>query len=313
MLDPSEIYDVEPDAAELLDAARTGLTYAGPVLLHAVRGFIDAGSAGLLAAAHLAQELTTSRLAAFDVDQLLDYRSRRPTMTFDSTTWSAYAEPELVLDVVHDAAEVPFLLLHGLEPDIQWERYAAAVRQLIERFDVPLTIGIHGIPMGVPHTRPLSVTAHGTRPGLVGDHTSWFGSVQVPASASSLLEYRLGKSGHDAMGFAVHVPHYLAQSPFPQATIAALENVQRATGLDLRVAALTAGARAATEEIERQVEASPEVSAVVRALEEQYDTFTASVGSMNLLAEAAGIPTADELGDEFERFLAQQGGDGATH
>lgn len=313
MLDPSEIYDVEPDATELLDAARTGLTHAGPVLVHAVRGFVDAGSAGQLAAAHLANELQTTRLATFDVDQLLDYRSRRPIMTFDSSTWSEYAEPELVLDLVQDVAGVPFLLLHGLEPDVQWERYVSAVRQLVERFDVPLTIGIHGIPMGVPHTRPLSVTAHGTRSELIADYTSWFGAVQVPASASALLEYRLGKSGHDAMGFAVHVPHYLAQSPFPQASITALENVQLVTGLDLRVAALTAVAREATEEIERQVEASAEVSAVVHALEEQYDTFSRSIGRTNLLAETPDIPTADEIGAEFERFLAQQGGDGTAH
>ena len=41
-----------------------------------------------------------------------------------------------------------------------------------------------------------------------------FGTVQVPASWSALLELRLGESGHDALGFAVHVPHYLAQAEF---------------------------------------------------------------------------------------------------
>ncbi|NMR20625.1 proteasome assembly chaperone family protein [Cellulomonas fimi] len=310
MLDPSEIYDIEPDTAEQLDAVRDGSSGSGPVLLHAVRGFVDAGSAGALAAEHLAEELPTTRLATFDVDQLLDYRSRRPAMTFDSTTWSEYAEPELVVDLVRDTAGVPFLLLHGLEPDVQWERYAAAVRRLVERFDVPLTIGIHGIPMGVPHTRPLTVTAHATRPELVAHHTSWFGAVQVPGSASSLLEYRLGQSGHDAMGFAVHVPHYLAQSPFPHASITALESVEKASGLDLRVAALTEAAGEALAEVNRQVESSEEVAAVVRALEEQYDSFTRSIGRTNLLAETSAIPTADELGEEFERFLAQQGGDG---
>ena len=82
-----------------------------------------------------------------------------------------------------------------------------------------------GIPMGVPHTRPLGVTAHASRTDLVSDHVSWFGTVQVPASASAVLEYRLGRWGHDAMGFAVHVPHYLAQSPYPQASLVALEHV----------------------------------------------------------------------------------------
>jgi hypothetical protein len=309
MLDPSEIYEVDPQVAGRLAELSAHLTDGGPVLLHAIRGFVDAGSAGQIAAEHIREGLDCVRLATFDVDQLLDYRSRRPLMTFDSTTWSDYNEPELVLDLVTDADGVPFLLLHGVEPDVQWERFAAAVRQLVERFDVPLTIGIHGIPMGVPHTRPLTATAHATRPELVADHTSWFGTVQVPAGAGALLEYRLGQSGHDALGFAVHVPHYLAQSPFPLASQTALRNVQRSTGLDLRVAGLDDAVREATEEIDRQVAASAEVAAVVHALEEQYDSFARSIGRTSLLADTAEIPTADELGDEFERFLASQGGD----
>ncbi len=308
MLDPSEIYDVDPlAAAELAERTHEG---SGPVLVHAVRGFVDAGSAGQLVAEHLTDELGATRLVTFDVDQLLDYRSRRPVMTFDSSTWSEYAAPELVVDLVHDASGVPFLLLHGVEPDVQWERYVAAVRQIVERFDVPLTVGVHGVPMGIPHTRPISVTAHATRPDLVADQASWFGKVQVPASASALLELRLGQSGHDAMGFAVHVPHYLAQSAFPRASVAALQGIERATGLDLRVTALTDAAEEAEREIERQVAGSDEVATVVRALEEQYDAFTRSLGRTSLLASATDLPTAEELGAEFERFLAEQQDDG---
>jgi len=309
MLDPSEIYEVDPDVAARLDERldQRSAGGRGPVLVHAVRGFIDAGNAGQIAAEHLSDELSSVRLASFDVDQLLDYRSRRPLMTFDATTWSAYEEPELVVDLVDDAAGTPFLLLHGVEPDVQWERYVAAVRQLVERFDVPLTVGLHGIPMGIPHTRPASVTAHATRPELVADHPSWFGTVQVPASASSLLELRLGEQGHDAMGFAVHVPHYLTQSSYPQASIAALHAIEQATGLELRTTALTAAATEATAEIERQVAQSEEVSGVVQALEEQYDAFARSSGRGSLLARSADLPTADEIGAEFERFLAEHG------
>ncbi|WP_029288777.1 proteasome assembly chaperone family protein [Cellulomonas sp. HZM] len=308
MLDPSDIYDVDPDVAARLDERAA----AGhrPVLVHAVRGFVDAGAAGRLAAEHLLDELEPTRLASFDADQLIDYRSRRPTMTFDATTWTSYEEPELVVDVLEDGVGTPFLLLHGQEPDVQWERYVAAVRQLVERFDVSLTVGVHGIPMGIPHTRPASVTAHATRAELVADHPSWFGTVQVPASASALLELRLGQSGHDAMGFAVHVPHYLTQSSYPQASIAGLRAVERATGLDLRSHALDAAASEATAEIERQVEESQEISTVVHALEEQYDAFARSSERGSLLARSADLPTADELGAEFERFLAEQGDEG---
>ncbi|OZB50573.1 MAG: proteasome protein [Cellulomonas sp. 14-74-6] len=309
MLDPSEIYDVDPQVAAEVDA-RGATVGSGPVLVHAVRGFVDAGQAGQLAAAHLTEQLGSRRLVTFDVDQLMDYRSRRPAMTFDSTTWTSYDEPELAVDLVEDEQGVPFLLLHGTEPDVQWERYVAAVRQVVERFDVPLTIGLHGIPMGLPHTRPVSVTAHGTRPELVADQPAWFGTVQVPASAQALLEYRLGQSGHDAMGFAVHVPHYLSQSPFPQAAIAALGRVERATGLQLKVGALESAARETMQQIDEQVAGSEEVASLVHALEEQYDAFTRSIGRTNLLASTGELPTADELGAEFERFLAEQSDEG---
>ncbi|NTW40319.1 MAG: PAC2 family protein [Cellulomonadaceae bacterium] len=307
MTDPSQIYTVDEDVAAGL-AGRT--EPQGPTLLHMVRGFVDAGNAGQVAAEHLTERFETQRLVTFDTDELLDYRSRRPMMTFDAASWTAYEEPELAIDLLRDDEGVPFLLLHGVEPDVRWEAWTKGVRQVVERFAVPLTVGVHGIPMGVPHTRPLGVTAHGTRAELVADHVSWFGTVQVPASASALLEYRLGRWGHDAMGFAVHVPHYLAQASYPRAALVALEQVQRATGLDLGATALEAAARAATDEVEQQVADSPEVAAVVSALEEQYDSFSRAIGRTNLLAEASDIPTADELGAEFERFLAQQQGDG---
>ena len=303
MLDPRELYDVDTEAAARVDdATRRGV---GPVLVHALQGFVDAGYAGQVAVDHLVGSGSGQRLVTFHVDQLVDYRSRRPAMTFDSG-WTHYAAPELVVDLLEDAQGVPYLLLHGAEPDLQWERWVAAVRQVVERFEVPLVVGLHGIPMGVPHTRPVSVTAHATRAELVADHTSFFGTVQVPASASALLELRLGEAGHDAMGFAVHVPHYLAQSSYPTAGLTGLRHVERATGLDLGLTALEPAAAEALREVERQVEASSEVAAVVQALEEQYDAFTRSVGRTSLLAQATDLPTAEEIGAELERFLAEQ-------
>lgn len=306
MLDPSEIYEIDAHTAAELDRD------PGPhPMVHAVRGFVDAGSAGQLTTEHLLRTGDPMRLVTFDVDQLLDYRSRRPVMTFDVNSWTSYADPILAIDLLRDALGERFLLLYGVEPDVQWERYVAAIRQLVERFDVSRLIGVHGIPMGVPHTRPLSVTAHGTRPELVTQHQGWFGSVQVPASVSALMEFRLGQNGHDALGFAVHVPHYLTQSPYPQAAAAALTQVERATGLDLRVAGLDPAIRVAESEIERQIAQSDEIGAIVRAMEEQYDSFARAAGQ-GLLAENAPVPTAEELGDEFERFLAQQhGGEGS--
>lgn len=306
MLDPHGLYEIDTEvevAAGLGPAARG----TGPVLVNALRGLVDAGSTGELAIQHLLSLSPTSRLVTFDIDQLLDYRSKRPTMVFDSNAFSDYDAPLLAIDVAHDDEGTAFLVLHGSEPDVQWERFVAAVCSLIERFDVSLTVGAYGIPMGIPHTRAISSTAHATDSALIGGATSWFGRVRVPASVANLLELRLGQRGRDALSYAVHVPHYLAQAAFPPAAITALNSLEGASGLSLRVSDLAPAAAEAIAAIERQVGESPEVAEVVRGLEEQYDAFTRSSSRGNLLADAAPIPTADELGAEFERFLAQQG------
>ena len=302
MLDPDELYVVHESEGH--NPARA---LARPVLVHAFTGFIDAGSAGRLLRDHLLENFEHRLVASFDVDQLLDYRSRRPTMVFVENHWVSYEEPALLLHVIEDAAGVPFLLLEGAEPDVQWERFLQAVLHLVKTLDVRLSIGVHGIPMGLPHTRPTGVTAHATSLDLVAGHPPWIGTVQVPGSVGNLLEYRLGQAGHDAMGFAVHVPHYLAQTDYPDAALVLLESVAKAADLTLPGEALAEAAKRIRAEIDEQVSASPEVVAVVEALEQQYDAYvdTRVVGNP-LTGQDGSVPTGDELGAELERFLAER-------
>lgn len=300
MLDPQELYELGPTHGDL----------ARPVLLHALTGFIDAGHAGRLVRDHLLATLEHDIVATFDIDQLLDYRSRRPPMIFVEDHWESYDEPYLRLHLVRDLESRPFLLLAGSEPDIQWERFIAAIRTLVEQLDVRLTIGVHGIPMGVPHTRPAGITGHGTRRELVADMEPWVGTVQVPGSVINLLEFRLGETGHDAMGFAAHVPHYLAQAEYPASAHALVEAVSRSAGLALPTAELASAADTTRRDVDEQIGAADEVSAIVRALEEQYDAYVQHRDRNTLLGRDRPFPTADELGAEFERYLAERTNDG---
>lgn len=295
-LDPSDLFELNPDRPEL----------DRPVLVQALDGFIDAGAARRLAREHLLAHHGGELVATFDVDQLLDYRARRPPMVFVEDHWESYADPALVVHALRDAAGTPFLLLSGPEPDVQWERFTAAVRMLVDRLGVRLTVGLNAIPMGVPHTRPVGVIAHGSRKDLVRGYEPWVNAVQVPGSAGHLLEYRLGQAGYDAMGFAVHVPHYVAQAEYPAAAVVLLTEVGRVGALQLDLADLQEAAATTRAAIDEQVAASAEVLAVVSALEQQYDAFVSGRGRP-LLADEAALPTADELGAELERFLAEQG------
>ncbi|MFH5822568.1 proteasome assembly chaperone family protein [Georgenia sp. AZ-5] len=306
MSDPRDLYAVSPQAYDVAPV---------PVLVHAMRGSLDAGHAGALVARHLLDSLPTERLATFDADALIDYRSRRPAMVFEDWRYTEYEEPVIALDLLRDDEGTPLLLLHGPEPDLQWNAFTAAVLGLVEALGVQRTIGVHGIPMAVPHTRPVSVTAHATRDGLVDPQRHMMGAVQVPGSVMGLLELRLGRAGHDAIGFSANVPHYLAQSEYPQAAAELVRQISGNTGLALPVGELEAAAAETMQQIEAQVSGSAEVGAVVHALEQQYDAFmeaAAQPGQRTLLAQPDDMPTADEIGAELEAFLAEQsGGTGA--
>jgi len=306
MRDPLELYTMSPRA---YDAAPV------PVLVHAMRGSLDAGHAGAMVARHLLDSLPVERIATFDADELVDYRSRRPPMTFEDFQYTDYDEPVIALDLLRDDEGTPLLLLHGPEPDLRWDAFTAAVMSLVEDLGVQRTIGVHGIPMAVPHTRPVTVTSHATRRGLVDPQRHMMGTVQVPGNISGLLELRLGRAGHDALGFAANVPHYLAQAEYPSAAAELVRQISGNTGLALPVGELEVAAAETMLQIEAQISASAEVGAVVHALEQQYDAYMAAAaqpGQTTLLAEPGKIPTADEIGAELEAFLAEQGPDAAA-
>lgn len=296
--DPRELYEIVDDMPALDE----------PVLIQALSGFVDAGAAAKLAREHLLTTGTAQVVARFDLDQLLDYRSRRPTMQFVEDHWESYDEQSLLVQLLHDDSGTPYLLLTGPEPDLQWERFVAAVVALVEQLGVRLTVGINAIPMAVPHTRPTGVTAHATRAELVADYRPWLQRVQVPASAGNLLEFRLGQRGHEAVGFAAHVPHYLSQNDYPAAAETLLSSVSKATGLALPTTALHEAAEVMRASVDAQVAKADEIAAHVHGLEEQYDALIESRQGTSLLADMSSLPTADELGAELERFLAEQSG-----
>ena len=302
MLDPAELYQLEPDAP----------TPPEPVLVMVLDGFVDAGAAARLATDSLLASGPGQRVARFDVDQLVDYRSRRPPLRFETDRWTSYSAPELDVVALTDSGGTGFLLLSGPEPDTQWERFAAAVEQLVAHFGVRLVVNMTGIPMAVPHTRPIGVTVHGTSPDLTEGHEALFANAEVPGSAVALTEFRLGEAGHAAMGFAVHVPHYLARAEYPQAARVLVDHLAVATGLYLSTEALTAAAERADREIAEQVAGSEEVAQVVAALERQYDTVVPGGAERSGASLSGELPSADELAAEVERFLADRDDDPDT-
>jgi hypothetical protein len=301
MTEPARYVHILDDVPEL-DAMEQG-----PVLVYSLDGFLDAGNAAALATQHLLDQSSGRVVASFDIDAFFDYRARRPPMTFSENRYEGYEAPRLVVRLNHDSLGEPYLLMTGPEPDTHWEAFALAVRAVVEKLRVRLAVSMGAVPMAVPHTRPVMLTNHATDPDLLIAENVWKGQIRVPASAQALVELRLGGWGHPAMGFVAHIPHYVAQLDYPAASATMLESVEVVTGLEWDLSAIEAAGQAKMVEIAAQVEDSAEVQEVVRGLEQQYDAFhrpTVEDAEALPLAEERDLPTGEELGAEFERFLA---------
>jgi PAC2 family len=308
------LYTYDSDGVAALGAARSsaGSALAGQsrgdlVLLYHFSGFMDAGQAAELALDYMLDGDEAPVVARFDADRLVDYRAQRPLMTFSADHWSSYAAPELTVRLAKDAIGTPFLVFSGPEPDTEWELFSQAVVRLVDELAVSLAVNFHGVPFGVPHTRPVHLIPHGNRRDLLLGYPKWFDQAQVPGSAMALAEYRLAQAGRDVFGLAAQVPHYVARSAYPAAAVRILEAVTAATGLVLPAQDLRDRARRVGMQIDNEVsQGDQELRSVIRSLEEQYDAAEGASGRPNLLAEQQRLPSADDLAREFEAFLAEQ-------
>jgi len=296
MRDPAALYELSADA----ESVPSGLH-----LVAGLTGFADAGSAVTQLNDYLVSTLDHSVIATFDNDELLDYRARRPTIYFDQDHLTNYEPPELALRLAHDELGQPFLLLTGYEPDFQWDRFTAAVLQLVERFDVASTTWVHAIPMPVPHTRGMGVTVSGTRSELTDALSVWKPHTQVPSNALHLVEYRLQEAGHEVVGFVLLVPHYLADTSYPVAALTAIESVSASTGLIFPTDSVREDGREFLSKIDAQVVNNAELAKLVGRLEESHDSYMIDNPLRSpLTGEDGELPTADAIAAELEKFLA---------
>lgn len=282
----------------------------GPVLVHGLESFSDAGQAIQGATEHLREHLDAQLIAEFDADELVDYRSRRPHLRYSFDHFTGYDEPAIRIHAVKDTDGTPFLLLSGLEPDLRWDRFTESVIDLCEAFGVRMSVGLGAMPLAVPHTRPTHSSAHASDVDLIRGFTAWPGEFAVPGNAGSLLELRMSEHGIPSAGFTVHVPQYLAQTTYPAAVLDLVGNVAEIADLQLPTGSLESAAASFTEQVDSQIADSPEVLNAVEMMEKQFDQFMESRhGSDSLNPGGKPLPSGDEIGAEFERFLAEQSDD----
>ena len=265
-----------------------------PVIVAALEGWVDAGSAGTVAASQLAEN--GSVVATFDADAIYDYRARRPTLDIIDGRPMHLSWPKLELTSTRISGR-DLLVLRGPEPDYRWRELTADVVEVAKRLGVASWVSMGAIPAAVPHTRPVPILATASAPGLLpeGIRQGPDGLLRVPSACLSVLELAASANGIPAVGLFAQVPHYV-NATYPAASIALLAALGRHLGIEPPVGLL------ATRALERR-------NLLDAATATDEDT-KAHVERLEGLVDEERLPAGDELIADIERFLREgNGGD----
>lgn len=299
MLDPRSLYQFLPAAQEFMG---DGEPHA---LIHLLTGYVDAGHVPQVLTEYLLQHCESEVLVRFDHDQLHDYRSRRPAVTLHGNRFTAL-DPgrELTLWRLRDLSGASFLLLAGPEPDTQWQRTDAALHQIIERLNITTVVSAIGAPMPVPHSRPTTVSVVSEDPSRQTSAALTDDPLEFPASFDVAFQHGLAEQGVAAWMYVAHVPHYLTQAPFMQATLAVAEQLNTDLDLQLPLGHLRDDVTDNLIAVNAELNVTPEAQEVVQRLEDRHDRLHDEG-----IEDETDLPSADDIAQEFEQFLRERDGD----
>lgn len=283
-----------------------------PVMLYHLWGALDAGEAGQMTVNQIAATLKTTRVATFDVDSLIDFRSRRPIVSMEDWCLTDVEGPVLVVDMVTDYDNQHFLMLHGPEPDFQWNNFVEAVAYIAKQFGVTKAVNVMGMPAGVPHTRSTFVHCTATDRDDVPDQPGQGIQVRMTSSMNTFLQLRLGRLGMASFGLVAGVPYYLSDMEFPQSSVALMDKVRTLTGLNLPVGDLEASASHVRVALDKNMEESEDMRHLVRAMEERFDTIMKEeppvAGFLHEQPLTDSNVSGDVLAAQIEQFLRHRPG-----
>jgi len=268
-----------------------------PVMLVALTGLFDIAGAATTALDHFAPADAAITVGEIDPDPFYDFTQARPQVEIDDVNGRVIRWPENQFDVVRGYGGRDLVVLVGTEPHLGWRTYSACIREVADRLACEAVVTVGSAAEGVPHTRTPTVTGSTTDARLAGLLGIGQPTYQGVTGVVGVIQSDLAEAGIPSISLRVGIPHYLMNAEHPLAVAALQTHLAHVLNLptpatDGELADEIARWRTLHDEV---VEGDIQLQLYVRMLEQEYDRR----------AEAA-IPSADDLGDQFEAFLRDQ-------
>jgi len=186
------------------------------------------------------------------------------------------------------------VLVRGIEPNMRWRGFCAELLAAVRDLGVERIVTLGALLADVPHTRPVPVTVSTSDEKLAKSLGLEPSRYQGPTGIVGVLQDAARRDGLVATTLWAAVPHYVAQSPCPKATLVLLRRIEDLLNLPVPLGDLPDEARAWQHGVEELATEDPEIADYVRRLEQARDTTD--------LPEASG----EHIAREFERYLRRR-------
>ena len=268
-----------------------------PVMLIALTGLFDISGAATTALDQFAPADTAVTIGAIDPDPFDDFTQERPLVEFVDGEIRTIRWPENEIDVVRGRGGRDLVVLVGVEPHLGWRTYSACITHVAQVLGCEAVVTVGSAAEAVPHTRAPQVTGSTTDSDLAGRLGIGQPTYQGVTGVVGVIQADLAVAGIPSVSLRVGIPHYLMNAEHPQAVRALQTHLAHVLNVE-------------------PPELGPEFDEEVRKWRGLHDEVAGGDVQLQMYvkmleheadrrAEAA-IPSADDLGAQFEEFLREQ-------
>lgn len=261
-----------------------------PVMIVGLEGWFDVASAATHAVECFTADDTAIIVGEIDPDPFYDFTQQRPHVSIDDDVRHVLWPSNQFL-LQRNSGHRDVVSLIGVEPHLSWSTYVESIVTVAEALGCEAVVTVGSSAEAIPHTRQPPVTGSTANDELAQRLGLAAPSYEGITGIAGVLNAELETRSIPSVSLRVGIPHYLMNAEHPQATAALSRHLSHVLGVPAEAdfSDQIASWRDVHDEV---IESDTQLKVYVRMLEAEFDRR----------AEAA-IPTADDLGAQFEAFL----------
>ncbi len=163
------------------------------------------------------------------------------------------------------------VVLLGTEPQLKWRTFTRELVDVATSLGVELVVTMGALLADVAHTRPVRVTGTAADNDLVQRLGLTRSTYEGPTGIVGVLHEAFGRAEIPSASLWAAVPHYVAATPSPKASLALVERAARLLSTSLFTADLQVMAADYERQVSEVVDSDDDVAAYVRRLEDHAD------------------------------------------